>query len=101
MLKVEHADPDLQRVELEAEYSAGLAVPVVKQFRILMQTIRCVSGKAALYQFRGRRLEKLKGGRQHQHSMRLNRKFRLIVEFSGDERKETILIVGIENHYGG
>ncbi len=99
MLDVEHADPDLARVEAELEYSGGLSVPIVKQFRILMQTIRTVSRKAALYQFRGRRLEKLGGKRQHQHSMRLNKKWRLIVEFSGMEPDEKILIVGIENHY--
>lgn len=99
MLQVEHADPDLARLETDPDFRAGLQPPIIKQYPILMQTIRTVSRKVALYQFGGRRLEKLGGKRQHQHSMRLNRKYRLIVEFSGEEPEETILIVGIENHY--
>jgi proteic killer suppression protein len=99
MLEVAHANPELARLETEAVFSAGLAPPVVKQFRLLMQIIRTVNRKNALYQFGGRRLEKLTGQRQHQYSMRLNKKYRLIAEFSGEEPEEKILIVGIENHY--
>ena len=99
MLEVEHADPDLARLETGVDYPVGFSVPVVKQFRILMQLIRTASGKNALYQHGGRRLEKLGGKRQHQHSMRLNKKYRLIAEFFGEVPNEKILIVGIENHY--
>jgi proteic killer suppression protein len=99
MLEVAHADPDLKRLEIEAGFTAGLAPPIVKQFRLLMQIIRTVSRKDALYQHGGRRLEKLGGKRQHQYSMRLNRKYRLIVEFSGVQPDEKILIIAIENHY--
>ena len=99
MLEVAHADPDLARLETDPEFRANFAPPIVKQFRILMQIIRTVSRKTELYKFGGRRLEKLGGKRQEQHSMRLNKKYRLIVEFSGVEPNERILIVGIENHY--
>ena len=99
MLEVEHADNDLARIEAEADFTARLPAPVIKKFRILMQIIRSVSRRNSLYQFGGCRLEKLGGKRQHQHSMRLNKKYRLIVEFSGAESNEKILIIGIENHY--
>lgn len=99
MLDVAHEDPDLDRLEVEADFTAGFAPPIVKQFRLLMQLIRTVSRKNALYQFGGRRLERLGGKRQHQHSMRLNKKYRLIVAFSGEDSDEKILIVAIENHY--
>ena len=100
MLEVEHSDPDLKRLETEQGFTAGFDPPVVKQFRILMQIVRNVSRKNALYQFGGRQLEKLSGQRKHQYSMRLNRKYRLIVEFEGAEPEEKIVIVAIENHYG-
>ena len=99
MIEVEHADPDLARLETELSFTAGFSPPIVKQFRILMQLIRNVSRKAALYQFGGRRLKSLSGSRSHEHSMRLNRKYRLIVEFSGAEPEEKIRIIAIENHY--
>ena len=100
MMEVEHADPDLSRVESEAGFSGGHSPPVAKKFRYVMQLIRTVQSKNKLYQFGGLRLEKLGGTRQHQYSMRLNLKYRLIVEFSGQEPDEKILIVAIENHYG-
>ena len=99
MLEVEHADADLARLEKDADSSADFSISIVKQFRILMLLIRSVSRKNSLYQHGGRRLEKLGGKRQHQYSMRLNKKYRLIAEFSGEEPNEKILIVGIENHY--
>ena len=99
MLEVELADPDLERLESDAGFMAEWPSPIVKQYRVLIQLIRAASRKNALYQHGGRRLEKLGGKRQHQHSMRLNKKYRLIVEFSGEEPNEKILIVGIEKHY--
>lgn len=99
MLEATHADPELKRLEVEAGFTAGLAPPIVKRFRVVMQIIRTVSKKNSLYQFGGLRLEKLGGKRQHQYSMRLNKKYRLIVEFSGEEPDEKIVIIAIENHY--
>lgn len=99
MLEVEHADSDLQRLEIDRDFTAGFDRSIVKQFRMLMQIIRTVSQRSELYKFGGKRLEKLGGKRQHQHSMRLNKRWRLIVEFSRGQSNEKVLIVGIENHY--
>ena len=100
MLEVHHDDPDLARLELEAAFTASFAVPVVKGFRKVMQRLRTVSRKASLYRFGGLKLEQLKGKRKHEHSMRLNNKWRLIVEFEGEEPNEIVRMKGIENHYG-
>jgi len=86
-------------METDLAFTGGFEPSVVRQFRIRMQTIRTVSRRMQLYQFGGLRLEKLQGKRQHQHSMRLNRKWRLIVEFIDGKPDEKIVIVGIENHY--
>lgn len=96
---MEHADPDLSRLETDAQFRAGLAVPIVKQFRVVMQLIRTVPHRNALYQHRSRRLEKLEGKRQGQHSMRLNKKYRLIIEFIEERSEEIARIVSVEKHY--
>ena len=44
-------------------------------------------------------LERLKGNRKHQHSIRLNRQWRLIVEFTGKGANTEIVIVGIEDYH--
>lgn len=98
MLQVAHADPDLARMELEADFTAGFEPGVVKKFRYTMQLIRTVSRKNQLYQFNGMRLKKLTG-RDNEHSIRLTKKWRLLVEFEGDEPEERVLILRIENHY--
>ena len=100
MIEVSHDDPDLARLETDREFTAGFAVPIVKAFRKVMQRIRNVSQKSVLHQFNGLHFEQLKGKRAHQHSARLNRKWRLIMEFSGTPPNESVLIKGIENHYG-
>lgn len=100
MIEVSHDDPELARLETDREFTAGFAVPVVKAFRKVMQMIRTVSQRTALHRFNGLHFEQLQGKRAHQHSARLNKKWRLIMEFSGTPPSESVLIKAIENHYG-
>jgi plasmid maintenance system killer protein len=99
MLQVDHADPDLERMETDRDFTAGFEEGIAKRFRYTMQLIRTVSKKKQLYQFNGLRLHPLPPPNSHQDSMSLNKKYRLIVEFSGDEPNETIRIIEINNHY--
>lgn len=98
MLQVEHADPDLARMETEHAFTAGFDVGVAKKFRYTMQLIRTVTRRSQLYQFNGLRLKKLRRPGE-EHAMRLNDKWRLIVEFSGGEPREIVRVMRIENHY--
>jgi proteic killer suppression protein len=98
-MEVEHADPALAKMETDLGYNAEYSVPIVKQFRRVMQLVRLVDHEAQLYQFNGRRFKQLQPPRQHQHSMRLNKKWRLIVEVRGDGPEHRMVVVGIENHY--
>lgn len=100
MIEVSHDDPDLVRLETDRDFTAGFEIGIVKAFRKVMQLIRTVSQKSVLHRFNGLRFEQLKGKRAHQHSGRLNKKWRLIMEFNGDPPDERVLIKGIENHYG-
>lgn len=100
MLEVEHADSDLARIEIEKDFIGGFSKPVAKQFRIVMQLVRTVSHEGQLCQFPSRKFEKLKGKRKHQHSLRLNKQWRLIVELYGKAPNKKIVIKAIENHYG-
>jgi proteic killer suppression protein len=45
------------------------------------------------------RFEKLQGDRAHQHSIRLNDQWRLIIEFDGTSPNKKIVIVGIEDYH--
>jgi proteic killer suppression protein len=64
-----------------------------------MQTIRSAPDERDLYALKSLHFEKLKGQRSHQHSIRLNDQWRLILEFKGKAPNKTIVIVAIEDYH--
>jgi proteic killer suppression protein len=97
-----YANDDLSYLELDPEFTAGCSQAVVKVFRKRMQQIRAAIDERDFYELRSLRFEKLKGKRKHQHSMRLNDQYRLIVELikeNPDAQSSKIKIVGIEDYH--
>ena len=99
LMKVSFADPDLDRLETDQRFNAGRPENVVRAYRMRMQAIRAAIDERDLRNKRSFRLEKLKGKRQHQHSMRLNAKMRLILEFVEDRGEKVVRVVGIEDYH--
>lgn len=97
--EVSYKDAALERIERDAKYTAGYSEGVVKAFRKLMWIIRNASDERDLREMKSARLEKLKGNRSHQHSMRLNDQWRLIIEISGKGRTKNLVIVGVEDYH--
>jgi proteic killer suppression protein len=98
-MEVEFDDDDLDRLEIDPSFTAGQGEAIVRAFRKALQAIRAAVDERDLYQSKGRRFEKLKGKRQHQHSLRLNNQWRLIVEIRGEAPNKRIGIVGIEDYH--
>jgi len=98
-MRFRHADKNLQRLDQEPLYNAGLAENLVNAFRMRMQAIRAAANENDLRALKSLHFEKLKGGLQHQYSMRLNAQFRLIFEIEKGEQGNTIVIHGIEDYH--
>ena len=98
-MDAKHADPDLERLEVDATYTGGYDRDLVRQFRRVMLLIRSVPNESELYKYPSRHFEKLKGTRQHQHSLRLNKNWRLVVEIVKSARASHLRIIEITNHY--
>jgi len=98
-VEVRFKDDRLDRLETDASYDAGYSQVVVRAFRARMQFIRGAIDERALYGLRSLRFEKLKGARKHQHSMRLNDQWRLIVELEGVGRGKVVIVVSIEDYH--
>lgn len=64
-----------------------------------MQTIRGAPDERDLYVLKSLHFEKLKGQHSHQHSIRLNDQWRLILEFKGKAPNKTVVIVAIEDYH--
>lgn len=98
-MDVAFADEDLDRLETDPSFTMGLSEGVVKAYRKRMQAIRSAPDEREFYALKSLHFEKLKGKRQHQHSMRLNQQFRLIVEFETDKGAKRVRIVGVEDDH--
>jgi proteic killer suppression protein len=93
------ADESLDRLETDPKFDGGYSQAIVKAFRKRMQQIRAAADERDFYGFISLRFEKLKGGRRHQYSMRLNDQWRLIVEFESSQKAKSIVIIGIEDYH--
>src|ERR1700733_6999227 len=79
-METEFKTEELDLLETDSNYTAGLSRGVVKAYRKRMQAIRAAVDERDLRTVKGNHFEKLPGARSHQHSMRLNDAMRLIIE---------------------
>jgi proteic killer suppression protein len=98
-LEVEFHNADLDRLEVEARFTGGFGADVVKAFRRRIQAIRAAKDERDLFAVRGNHLEKLKGQRAHQYSMRLNDQWRLIFEVKKSLPKNIVVVIDIEDYH--
>jgi proteic killer suppression protein len=98
-MEVQFRDASLDRLETDPNYTGGYDQAIVRAFRLRVQTIRAAPDERAFYELKSLHFEKLKGDRSHQHSMRLNKQWRLILEFDGSGSAKVVCIVAIEDYH--
>ena len=98
-MEVKFRDTALDRLETDPEFTAGFDRAIVRAFRKRLQAIRSAIDERDLYVFKSWRIEKLKGNRSHQRSIRLNDQWRLIVEIEQADPKNVMVVVGIEDYH--
>ena len=98
-MRVRHADRDLESLEADPGFRSEFSENIVKAFRKRMQFIRSARDERDLYALKSNRFEKLKGGRSHQHSIRLNDQMRLILEFEGEAPNKVLVVIAIEDYH--
>ena len=98
-MDVRFSDKDLDQLETDPKFDGGYPQVVVKAFRKRMQLIRAAEDERAFYALKSLHFEQLKGGRNNQHSMRLNDQWRLILELVEMNPYMIVLIVSIEDYH--
>src|SRR5438128_7053842 len=98
-MEVRFKDDSLDRLERDGSYDGGLSQALVKAYRKRLQFIRNAPDERDFHAMRSLRFEKLKGDRSHQHSMRLNDQFRLILEFEGKGAEKTVVVIKIDDYH--
>lgn len=98
-MRVEYHDEVLRRLAEEQEYAPkGWDPDVIKSYRKKVQLISAAQNERDLYAMRGLRMEKLKGDRLGQTSMRLNDQFRLILTFKTEGDRVAGLLEVVDYH---
>jgi toxin HigB-1 len=92
-------DPDLDRLEIDPSFDGGHSGAVVKAYRKRLQLIRGAPDERDFYALKSLHFEKLQGPRSHQHSMRLNLQWRLVLELRGKGTEKVVHVVGIEDYH--
>ena len=98
-MNVSFADRDLQRLEIDVAFAAGYSRSVVKAFRKRMQLIRAARDERDLRVLKSLHFERLMGNRRHQHSLRLNDQWRLIVEIQDRAEGRALVVVEIADYH--
>ncbi|MDR3369068.1 type II toxin-antitoxin system RelE/ParE family toxin [Rhodoferax sp.] len=98
-MEVVFDDADLDRLETDAQFTAGRPQEVVRAFRKRMQQIRAFRDERDFLAVRSLNFEKLKGNREGQQSVRLNLQWRLILEIRGDHPCKVIGIIEIVDYH--
>jgi len=98
-MRLSFRDDALARLETDPGFTADFQPAVVKAFRKRVNFIRQAQDERDLYAWTSLHFEKLKGARCHQHSIRLNDQWRLVLELEGESPSKTIAIVAIEDYH--
>jgi toxin HigB-1 len=88
--------------ELVALYLHGhrrIHPDLLKAFRRVIDVLAAAPDERTLYELRGLRLEKRKGDRSGQYSVRLNDQYRLIVEIDRDDAGSYLTVSEIVDYH--
>ena len=86
--------------ELEKRVAGGGLPPeVIRSYRKRLLAIRAAVDERDLYALKSNHLEKLQGNRTHQHSLRLNDQWRLVVEIRKGNPRNVIFVIEIEDYH--
>ena len=98
-LEVVIRDALLLSLATDKNARSGFPQAVEKKFRLRIQLMMSFADEREFYSIKSLHFEKLKGDRSHQHSMRLNDQWRLILEFEGEAPNKKVVVVGIEDYH--
>ena len=98
-MEIEFQDEDLKRLLESDEGKSRFPVEVIKMYRKRMQFIRSARDDRDLRAMKSLHFEELKGGRKGQHSIRLNKQYRLVFRIEGKKEERLIVVVSIEDYH--
>ncbi len=96
-MDVEFDDPRLDRLETDPNFTGDWAPAIVRGFRKVLNAIRNAEDERDLRNMRGLRFKSRKPPNAHQHSLRINDQWRLIVELRGAGGNKKVGVIKIDD----
>ena len=93
------ADDDYRDLRDNPDAKTAFAKNIVLAYRRVLRTIDDAIDFRDIRALKSLRFKRLEGKRKHQHSLRLNDQWRLIVEVQEGNPKTTIRIIKIEDYH--
>ncbi len=95
-----HTDKILQKMEDDPKFNGGFIRAVGNKFRMRIQQIAAADNENDLRSNGPLQFEKLKGERQHEYSIQINKPVRLIFQIeSAGEGRNRLVITGMEDYH--
>lgn len=99
-MRFEFEDEDLRRLYEEPDFvMPRLGGELVKAYRKKLGFIAAAESELDLRNYKALHFEKLAGGRSGQHSIRLNKQWRLILRLETDGYGRVVIIVEIVDYH--
>ena len=98
-MKVEIDDKALRAMYTDHEQSGGFSEAIANRFRFVVGFLVGMQDERDFQVMPGLRFEKLKGRRAHQHSLRLNDQWRLIIEIRGKGPEKRVGVIEIVDYH--
>jgi proteic killer suppression protein len=93
------ADNAYRLLRDDPDAKTSFAENIVRAYRRVMRIIDDAKDERDIRVMKSLRFKRLEGKRQHQHSLRLNDQWRLIVEIVEGDPKNTIHVIRIEDYH--
>jgi len=98
-MNIRFEDSKLERLAKDSAFSNGFARVLVKAYRKCIQYLMDAKDERDLYALKSLHYEKLKGDRQGQHSLRLNKQWRLILRVEQDQDGKCAAVIEIVDYH--
>ncbi len=98
-MDIEFRDSKLSLIETNRAVETKLPISVITSCRQKLTVIRAAPDERTLRNWKSLHFEKLEGDRVGQHSIRLNKQFRLVLMLNSDTTPPKITVLSIEDYH--
>lgn len=98
-MEIEFADPALALIETDEAGETRLPVAVIKSVRRKLNVLRAAPDDRTMRNWKSLHYEKLKGDREGERSIRINKQYRMVFKLDNETDPQTITVLAVEDYH--